>query len=122
MNTANLPIDTMTSIYGAGHHPTVTAALSEVRGLWNSTEGYLSSTRDSLYDFLAATHEHALRIADDRAALGELRAYVRTQYTDDKQKTRIQKASSVELLLTAAMGVPQSSLRSKYKTLLAGAV
>jgi hypothetical protein len=96
-------------------------ALDEVTRLWTSTDNALHSAREGLYEFLGATYEHAARLSGNAAALDDLRATVRRQYASDAQKRRAERASPAELLLAAALGLEQASLRSKYKRLLARA-
>jgi hypothetical protein len=100
---------------------TLVDALAEVDNLWRSTGSAVLSARESLYDFLGATYEHAQLIAGKPATLLELRATVRHLYDSDKQKKVVESAPAAQLLLTMALGVAQGSLRSKYKALLARA-
>jgi hypothetical protein len=101
---------------------TLSSALSEVKGLWNSTETAIQSARESLYEFLGATYEHAQLVSRSPVALGELRSTVRRQYVSDHHKKRAEQAPAEELILTVALGIGQGSLRSKYKALLSKAL
>lgn len=96
----------------------LTSAVAEVTSLWASTSRSLDTARDGLYNFLGATYEHALRVAADEGSLRDLRNQVRLAYTSKKQAACIVSASPDALLLLAALGVRQGSLRSKYRALL----
>jgi hypothetical protein len=100
---------------------TLTDTLLELKDLWSSTNRALEASRESLYGFLGVTYERAASISLDNAALTELRSIVRRAYESDRDKKRVASASAEELLLVAALGIPQGSLRSKYKRLLATA-
>jgi hypothetical protein len=91
----------------------VDAAIAEAKALWESS-------RDGLYDFLGAIHEHAVLISGDPSALAQLSLLVAVQAATTRARKRLARASAQELILAAAMGLDAAhrSLRSKYKTVL----
>ena len=101
--------------------PTLKDALSELTDLWSTTNSMVRSSRDALYEFLGATYQFSKPIGDNDTLVKDLRASVRAQFTDDKQKQSVSKKHVRELLLAASMGIKQASLRSKYKRILANA-
>src|SRR5437588_476073 len=70
--------------------PRLAKAVEEMRLLWQATDSLVRGSRDSLYEFLGATYEHAAT-SSSGGDLALLRATVRQQYTGDRQKKPVAK-------------------------------